>query len=275
MAYALAMTNPANPRIPGRKAPRLVALAVVALLLASCTTSTSSSSDTTTASDATTTTEVSGGSDTTTPDTDTDTDDDNDTDLEAYLPDAADVGPDYFVDDSDDDSDDESPVSAALDDACPAVSEFGSDDDDDDDAVERAFATADGRTFKVELTPDISEGDMSEEADLEKYVDAVNDCGAAEFTSGGIDFTMHLTARMDPGFGDFGAVVLLDATGEHPQLAEPIQIEGIMRAFAVDQIGVTLSAFSGLDDDTYEMIPADLEATEIVGDQIERAIREG
>ena len=117
-------------------------------------------------------------------------------DLEAILPMASDIGPDYTLEESSDDEsddededdetsttegDEEDPTDKAFEEACPKAKELDLMDDEaeeNDDEVSVEFSTPQDQGIEVALDPTPGEFD---EATLDEVIEAFNDCGTVEY----------------------------------------------------------------------------------------------
>ena len=248
------------------------------LLLAACGTSggdEASSSDgdgtdvtATTAADPT-------GDATSTTEAGTDDSDDDDSpvtsaDLEAILPTAAEIGPDYTLDDSDDadgegedddtsaeDPDAEDPTEAAMEEQCPKAAEldFLEDTDGQEDEVSAEFVTELDQGIEVTLDPDV---ETFTKENVAKVIEAYNECGtiSVDDPEAG-SMTMELSAEALEGYGDYGAHVTMQATFELFGRTVPIEFQGYL--FVVDDVAVGVTASSGLDETNFEPTPGDVD----------------
>lgn len=255
--------------MPKRLLPALIA---AALLLAGCGASGGDAATTSRSGGqepASTTTADAGGDDGGDDETTTTGEDDGggkeltSDDLEAILPTAADIGPDYEVKEDDDDvyesttttaPGEEDPTEAALREACPKAAELDlMSDEANEDEVGVEFATEDDRGIEVTLDPTPVGID---DDTIDDIVEAFNDCGVVEFEdpdSGSM--TMELSAERLDGVGDFGIEIRLDTA--LTLFGVPITIGFHGYLFDVDGVGVSVTSSDGLDPGTFESVEGD------------------
>lgn len=193
--------------------------------------------------------------------------------LEELLPARADLDPAYRPAEDDDD-DDGAAMDDALEEACPdaaALSEqLGTDEDEDEgQKATRAFEAADGRSFEVTLN---AAPKSITDDEFEAMTDALNGCDEITFSEGGFDYTMVLEVETDDELGDqaFRATFLL--TAESSALPEPLEIELHALSFRRGSVGVTIMATDGIDEDTFQAIPADVELVEEWGERLDSEV---
>lgn len=183
------------------------------------------------------------------------------------LPTAKEIGPGYTMSDENlgddpdddsgsDDSDDEpDPTEQAMIDQCPGATFLEELDDSGESTTEisREFENEAEATIEVALDPEPPK--FSEET-VGKIVEALADCGTIEATDedgGSIEMTM--TAEEYDEHGDFGVAVEMDAEYSLQGVTIPIAFRGVI--FSVDGTAVSVVATSGLDEQTFEQVPAD------------------
>lgn len=183
-------------------------------------------------------------------------------DLEKLLPKAADVGGDYRVVSGTDgkSSSEDAAIDDAIKQACPELADVmkaPKDSASDPNTVSRDFDTEDGRSVGVELKAGLKSSSVPDRAAMKKLVDGVSKCGTVKFDSSGISFSGTLLMQADDSIGDFGAVLKMTWTGVSDELPKPLVIDALIRMVAVGDVGVTISAFGGVDTTTMEGIPVD------------------
>lgn len=193
--------------------------------------------------------------------------------LAEILPTVDDIGPGYEVSDEDladdaddaddagddeDDADEESdPTEQAIIDACPGA-EFLDELDSSGAStteVSREFSTEADATIEVALDgtpPDF------DEATVDQVVEALSDCGPISTEDeDGNAIEMEISAEKTDEYGDYGLSMSLTARFSMMGMTIPIEFEGLI--FSVDGTSVSVVATSGLDDNTMESVPADVE----------------
>ncbi len=247
------LTHSTGPTAPNRRRLRATALALATvgtLLVAACSTGgddpTSGTAATTTAGGETTTTGTDDGGEETTTTTEDAPREITLADLEAIMPEAIDIGPDYELTADVEEDDEPSETSDALDQACPAMADFMRDTDgaDSDDAAYRKFETADGRNVEVKLDP--TPNPNFEEGRIDDVIDAVNSCSGIEVDQDGFRLAIDLLATADSTFGDRGVVLVADMVMTHPELLAPLELKMSSRAFVVGSVAVNIMAGDGV-----------------------------
>lgn len=261
----------------------LIALLVAALLaLAGCGASGGDESATTTAADGdpakTTTTADGGGSDGDSGSAGTATV--TSEQLEAILPSAEDIGPDYRVKETTSATDpaettttspDEAdPSQKAFEEACPKAKELDLLNDEENlDEVTREFTTEDDRGIEVALDPT---PDGFDEKTLDAIIEAFNDCGTVTFTDETMgDVSMDLSAKRLEGHGDLGAEVTFVTDFALFEIPVTLEFHGYL--FVVDGVGVSVTASGGLDSDTFESVPGDSDLLAPLSDEMEQRVK--
>jgi hypothetical protein len=210
-------------------------------------------------------------------------------DLEAILPAASDIGPDYTLEESSDDesggaaededddeattgADEEDPSDKAFEEACPKAQELDLMDDEadeNDDEVSVEFSTPRDQGIEVALDP--TPGEM-DEAKLEELIEAFNDCGTIEYEDPDTGtISMTLSAEPLEDVGDFGADVSLRASLE--LFGVPIEIDFRGYLFVVDGVGVTVTASGGIDSGTFEATPGEADLLPGLAAEMETRVR--
>lgn len=236
-----------------RSRPHLTKIALVAASLAFLVTSCGSSSGsdassdttakktTTTAADKTTTTEAA-------PDGPTSDE------LEALLPQAGPLGTGWAIDSSEKDTSDEG--DKAIAEQCPGAAALTQDDGDNEDRVTRAFENTDGRQLEVSLSPSAEAVSAS---DLNDLIDAINSCDAitVEDAQNGTSTSFKFHAEEDTDYGDQGVRLQAVVTISSDQLDQPVELNLYGLSFRNGTVGVRVSAFDGLNEETLAVVPAD------------------
>lgn len=189
--------------------------------------------------------------------------------LAELLPTTDDIGAGYEVsdenldgsstesDDGSDDSDTTDATDQAIIDACPGAEFLDELDSSTDSAgeVSREFSTEQDATIEVTLdaTPD-----GFDEKTADKIVEALSDCDTITTNDGETDITMDISANKTDEFGDFGLELAMEATFTIMGSEIPIEFRGVV--FSVDGTTVSVTASSGLDEDTFETVPGDYDA---------------
>lgn len=189
--------------------------------------------------------------------------------LESILPTAEEVGEGYTVvtDDADDADDDDQGTDDTAEDteaddatddafaeACPGADILEGLDsaDDDADQVAREFENEQQATIEVSLesTPD----DITEEK-VAELIDVLNECGTIEMEEDGTSMELTFEAEPYDEHGDYGAQLSMEATATVMGIPLEIGFSGVL--FSQDGTTVSVTASSGLDEDTFEQVPAD------------------
>lgn len=254
----------------------LIALLACLGLVAGCGTSGGDATAPTTtkaADDGAGTTEPSDDSDTTEPTDTTEPSDDASVavaDLEALLPTEEEVGPDYTLDSSsadgtDDSGDDETDsTDEQFKEACPGLEQLDFLDsaaDAGDESAMVSFVTEDDREIEVELDP--TSEDFTED-NLDQLVEAFSGCEDIEITDeDGISYTISITAEPDGSRGDFGLRVDMDIAIDF--MGTPVTFQFAGQAFKIGDVGVFVSATSGLEETETDFTPVPLDE-EILSD---------
>lgn len=268
-----------------RRRPILVLAASTALLLGACGSSGGDDAGTTTtpAAEASTTTGAPGPSDTTDqgeggedePTTTSGSDrGDGATvsldDLEALMPDASVMGPEYRSNsDVEEGYDDPGETDQAINEACPEAAALTAEQDDTDD-VERLFETDDSREVNLRLDPTPSANLDPDRIDA--IVDAINACGPVVLDQDGLSIRMDLAAERDDTFGDHGVTMQMQATLSHPSFPAPLELSFRGRAFVVGSVAVTILTSDGIDEDAMAAVPGDFDRAEALATQMESAV---
>ncbi|WP_426573371.1 hypothetical protein [Aquihabitans sp. McL0605] len=198
-------------------------------------------------------------------------------DLESILPTADDIGPAYTVKEPDHEQGGtttttvaEDPADAALAKACPEAAKLGlMDDEVNDDEVAREFSTQDGRGIEITLDP--TPTGMSDAA-VDDIVEALNSCDTITYTdpdSGKV--SMDLSAERLADIGEYGVDVSLKASFELFEVPVALEFHGYL--FVVNGVGVTVTASSGLDQSTFETVPADTDRLEPLSIEMEQRVK--
>lgn len=191
--------------------------------------------------------------------------------LESILPTAEEVGEGYtVVEDDEEDSADDPGTDDATDDATDGAADDATDDafaeacpgadileglddaDDDADQVTREFENEQQATIEVSLesTPD----DITEEK-VAELIDVLNECGTIEMEEDGTSMELTFEAEPYDEHGDYGAQISMEATATVMGIPLEIGFSGVL--FSQDGTTVSVTASSGLDEDTFEQVPAD------------------
>lgn len=191
-------------------------------------------------------------------------------DLETLLPSASDVGADYRVDDSKDDSDSsDDQMDSAVKKACPEMVDVlegmggkfaeKSHDADRPDA-DRKFVTDDDRQIEVELKVTDPSKAVTK-AKIAQLVAAAHKCKTFDVPMSDIGGKASVTlgVHADDTYGELGMVVTLRMVMTGKMFPKSITMNGTMQMFESHGIGVTVSAFDGLDTSTLETVPGDLD----------------
>lgn len=198
--------------------------------------------------------------------------------LIAILPSAADVGEDYEVTKTEVGSGKTTTTTADPSDAeldaemkrkCPAFAELDQSlkGDENHDEVTRTYGTEDDREIEIELDPTPN---TFTEANVDKLVDAINGCGTIEFSSDGVDISMKLTAERNDSVGDYGVDLSMAATFQ--MMGMPMQLGFTGRFFAVDGVGVSITASGGFDPTSGAVVEGDVDLIEPLANQLEGAV---
>jgi hypothetical protein len=196
-------------------------------------------------------------------------------DLEELLPTAAQVGADYTVDASTDDGNDPA-MDAALKKSCPKAASLMNDMSHDKPSADRTFKTDDDRSFEVELKPDSTLLDkVNDGVQLDEYISAINDCDVISYTdSDGVHYEVEFQVQKDTEFGDLGIMMKMRVKASGGPIPKPVEFEGGFRKFLVGDVGVSVSATSGIDSATFESVPADYELIDPMSKRLEGDVGE-
>jgi hypothetical protein len=191
-------------------------------------------------------------------------------DLAELLPTAAQVGADYRVDPSTDDGDDPD-MDAALKKSCPKAASLMNDTSGREPSADRTFKTDDDRSFEVELKPDSTLLDkVNDGVQLDEYISAINDCDVISYTdSDDVHYEVEFEVQKDTEFGDLGIKMQMRVKASGGPIPKPVEFEGGFRKFLVGDVGVSVSATSGLDSATFEPVPADYDLIDPMSEQLE------
>lgn len=189
-------------------------------------------------------------------------------DLEAIMPEAEEIGPDYRSDsDVEEGYDEPSETDDALAEACPEAARFLAEDGDDDDAVERLFETDDGRQVEIRLDPTPNTNfDVDR---IDEVVEAVNACETIDLSSDGLQLAMELGAERNDDNGDRGVQLAITATMDHADFPAPITLTGTGHSFLVGDVAVSLMVFDGVDEDAMAAVPGDHDLLTGLADRLE------
>ncbi|MFN8017753.1 MAG: hypothetical protein U0P45_06490 [Acidimicrobiales bacterium] len=199
--------------------------------------------------------------------------------LLAILPTAKEVGEGYEVSDTkdgtgptttttSDPADDE--MDAKMNEACPAFAKLDKalSGKDNDDEVAKTYKTADGREMEIEIDPTPT---TFTEANIDKMVDAINGCSDITFSSDGVDITMKLTAKRNDTVGDYGVDLSMAATFQ--MMGIPMQLGFTGRFFAVDGVGVSITASGGFDQETGNPVEGDVDRVDPLAKDLESRVQ--
>lgn len=253
------------------------AVAVAALLLGGCSTGGDEAAEGTTTTEAeqptSTTATTSGGDDGSSTTTEASSGEVDVEDLEALMPDAADIGPDYELTADVEEEDEPSGSDAAIEEQCPGAAQFMSHDDATSDAAYRLFETADDREIEVKLDP--TPNPNFDEGRMDEVIDAINSCGTIEVQEAGFTMTLDIRAAAEGTFGDRGVVMSMLATMDHAELLAPLELEFSARAFVVGSVAVSLSSADGITGRTAEevrVVPGDHDLLDSLAATLEPAV---
>ncbi len=231
----------------GRRTPARLVLSglVVAATLAGCSASTSGTKATGTTSAAATTTAAPVPK----------------AKLQALLPTAADLNPNYKIDTSGDSSggQTDAAMEKAMANVCPpdaaAVLQSTGGNGVATGHVDRSFSTKDSRAMSVNLGP---VDPTKTEAELTKIIAAVGKCGTLTFTDDrGYHYSMTLSAERDDTYGDIGLLVHIKFEVSGSDLSSAIPFEMRVREFHQGSVDVSITATSGVDNQTGAPVSGD------------------
>ena len=252
------------------RSKRLLAVAATsAILLAGCSTSGSSDAATsTTKPKVSSTTELEKT--TTTTEVDAPADGPSSSDLEALLPTADDLGPDWSVDDSVVDSAEDDASDKALDEQCPDAAALTQNGSDKEDEVKANFQNDDSSAMEVSLTS--SATDLSDK-DLQTAVDAINDCDDVTVTdSDGVTTTFSFEADLDPDYGDQGIRLQAEVTLDGGTIPQPVSLMVYAVFFRYGSAGVSITGTDGIDQETFETIDVDTDLLLQLADDLDQQV---
>lgn len=200
--------------------------------------------------------------------------------LAGILPTSAEVGPGYSLD-STDDSDggiSDAAFDQAMRKACPEAAELvdpTAGDDNDDHSTSRNFTTDDGRSVEVEFELDESGPDpFASEQQLEDLIDAINACDTIEVQADGYTMAIDLKLAADDTYGDIGATMQMHASMSGDRLPAGLYVDADYRMFQVGNVDVTVSAVSGVDQDTLRITPPDRAIVDRLSGKAEQGIEQ-
>lgn len=199
--------------------------------------------------------------------------------LEALLPTADDLGPEWVLDDlvgageaTDDDDDDEldpdDPTDAAIAEACPeaAALDFGEDSSPED--VSASFSTDQDLGMEVSLGPVPA---RFTEDGLDEVIDALASCTDIELEEDGIPMTMDIGAERSEEYGDYGARIDFDIG--FSVMGQDLSLTLVGNLFVVDGVAVGVVATSGFDQVTGELVDAPLDLLADLSAEMETRVR--
>ena len=82
-------------------------------------------------------------------------------------------------------------------------------------------------------------------------------------------YEIEFEVQKDTDFGDVGIVMKMRVKVSGGSVPKPIEIEGGIRKFLVGEVGVTVTATSGLDSATFAAVPADYDVIDPLSEQLE------
>lgn len=199
--------------------------------------------------------------------------------LEAILPTAADLGPEWELDElvgageaEDEESeglDPDDPTDMAIAEACPEAVALDFSQDATPDDVSASFTT------DQDLMAEVSLGPVPErltEDGLAEVIDALADCTEIEIEEEGTAMTMSIRAERSDALGDYGADIGFDI--EVAVLGQPLTLTLDGRIFVVDDVAVSVMVNSGFDEQTGETIDAPLDLLEELSTEMEQRVRD-
>lgn len=193
-------------------------------------------------------------------------------DLEAALPEASDIGPDYTVKADSADSGNSDAGDEAIKKSCPEAAEL-IDLDRDVDRARRKFETNDNRGVEVELEPGASTTEQWSKTNLESLMNAVNGCDPISYVDSGMNVEMKLNGTFDSNFGEHSGTLTIDATlsGVSPTGSGSLELKMVGRIFIVGDVAVMINVSSGADEQM-QAVPGDFELLDPLSKQMEKAV---
>jgi hypothetical protein len=260
--------------------PALAIVLAASFLLAACGTSGGGDSATTTAAEAPANGE---SAPTTTPDAGGEGDPSpaevTGEQLEAILPTAEDLGPEWVLDElvgageaTDDDEADgldaEDPTDAAIAEACPEAAALDFGDDSSPEDVSATFSTEQDLGMEVSLGP---VPPRFTEAGLDEVIAALAECTNITLEEDGIPMSMDIAAERSDEFGDYGARIEFDIA--FSVMGQELALTLVGNLFVVDGVAVGVVATSGFDAGTGELVDAPLELLAELSTEMEGRVR--
>lgn len=187
--------------------------------------------------------------------------------LEALLPSAAQVGADYLaLPEIDEDDDGDTGFDEAIERACPEVAaRFGDDTGADrSDSVSRDYETSDGRSFVVQLTAYVGEGQWADRDDVAEFVELAASCEDIELADEETETVISLAVDGDDTHGEVGLTIEVTAHVTGVQVPFEFDLEMAARQFVVGDVGVFVTATGSIDPVTGASVPPDRDAVESV-----------
>jgi hypothetical protein len=199
--------------------------------------------------------------------------------LEAILPTADDLGPEWELDElvgageaEDEEAegfDPDDPTDAAIAEACPEAAALDVGQDASPDDVSASFTTDQDLMAEVSLGP---VPDRFSEEGLTEVIDALADCTDIEIEEDGTAMTMTIRADRSDDLGDYGATIGFDIEVE--VLGEPLTLTLDGRIFVIDGIAVGVMVNSGFDAMTGETVDAPTDLLEELSAEMEQRLQE-
>lgn len=199
--------------------------------------------------------------------------------LEAILPTADDLGPEWELDElvgageaEDEESegfDPDDPTDQAIAEACPEAVALDFSQDATPDDVSASFTT------DQDLMAEVSLGPVPErftEDGLAEVIDALAECTDIEIEEEGTAMTMSIRAERSDDLGDYGAAIGFDIDVE--VLGQPLTLTLDGRIFVVDGVAVGVMVNSGFDELTGETVDAPEDLLEELATEMEQRVRD-
>lgn len=199
--------------------------------------------------------------------------------LEAILPTAADLGPEWTLDelvgageavddDEADELDPDDPADAAIAEACPEAAALDFGDDSSPEDVSATFSTDEDLGMEVSLGPVPS---RFTEDGLDEVIDALAACTDIDLEQDGIPMSMDIGAERSDEYGDYGARINFDIG--FSVMGQELSLTLVGNLFVVDGVAVGVVATSGFDQVVGEPVDAPLDLLADLSAEMETRVR--
>ena len=200
--------------------------------------------------------------------------------LKSLLPTAAEIGTGYVAVPEGSDDDSSSDFEDAMKDACPELAKVSSEMSNMFTVAYRTEPTSVGRSFVdgAYRTVDVSidgGGQFIPDLDtLDKLVTAYNECDTITVPDPAIggQQDIQIQASPDDHYGDLGMVLSLKIDVHGGKLAGSVELQGHVRMFQKDDVGVSITTADGIDPSTGLIIAVDYDLAARLAQRIQTDI---